>query len=284
MRCFKVLILFLIFCIWTTSPVAAQKKLEIIPLKNRFVEEVIPTIRSVLGKRGTVTGTQGRLIIRASPQALKEAKEVLRHLDSALKNLKITVKQGTRLKLNEKERSISARVPLGKNGRVIIGESGSNRVILNNDMSDAEIEARILDRMREMDETDTQVVITLEGRPALIHVTQSIPVTERRNLRSFNSISEVETIRYQDVRTGLTVIPRLKGNHVFLEVSPQKSKLNGEQIENFGINTVVKGRVGEWMELGGLTQGMKGADAGIGQRNSTDKKESRKVFLKVDYE
>ena len=54
-----------------TSPVVVQTKLEIIPLKNRLVEEVFPTIRFVLGKRGAVTGIQGQLIIRVHPKALQ---------------------------------------------------------------------------------------------------------------------------------------------------------------------------------------------------------------------
>lgn len=274
----------LLISLWVATPVAGQAKLEIIPLKNRLVEEVIPTIRSVLGSRGTVSGMQGQLIIRAHPQALKEVKQVLRQLDSALKNLRITVKQGTKLRLNEQDRSIKAEIPIGKKGRVILGSPGSRGLIFENEMSDGEIQALLLDRKKKSDETDTQVVVTLEGRPALIHITQSFPVTETRNLRSGNTVTEVESIRFKDVRTGLMVLPRLKGDQVILEVSPQKSSFDGQRIETFGINSVVRGQIGEWMELGGLNQNHQGSDAGIGNRTATQNGESRKVFLKVDYE
>ncbi len=280
----RALVLLLLISLGVASPVAGQTKLEIIPLKNRLVEEVIPTIRSVLGARGTVTGMQGQLIVRAHPQALKEVKHVLSKLDSALKNLRITVKQGTKLRLNELERSITAEVPVGKDGRVIIGSPGSKGLIFENEMSDSEIKAILRNRIQKSDETDTQVVVTLEGRPALIHITQSFPVTETRNLRSGNTITEAESIHFKDVRTGLRVLPRLKGDQVILEVFPQKSRLNGQQIETFGVNTVVRGQIGEWMELGGLNQDRHGSDVGIGSHTTTQKDESRKVFLKVDYE
>jgi type II secretory pathway component GspD/PulD (secretin) len=280
---FRALIPLLLFSLLLASPVVGQTKLEVIPLKNRLVEEVIPTIRSVLGKRGTVTGMQGQLIIRAHPKALQEVKDILSQIDTALKNLRITVKQGTRLRLDEEERSVTAKIPVGGNGRVIIGGPRSDKLIVENDMSDGNLQVRLLDKKRQTDEMDTQTVMTLEDRPASIHITQSIPIREVRNLRSGNQITAFESIRFKDVRTGLMVLPRLKGDQVILEVYPQKSRLNGQSIETFGIDTVVRGRIGEWMELGGVTQKRKGSEAGIGNRTATHNDESRKVFLKVDY-
>ena len=273
----------LLISLLLASPVVGQTKLEIIPLKNRLVEEVIPTIQSVLGNRGTVTGMQGQLIIRAHPKALQEVKHILSKIDVALKNLRITVKQGTQLRLNEEERSITTEIPVGGNGRVIIGNPISDKFIVGSEMGDGKIQARLLDKKRQVDEIVTQTVMTVEGRPASIHITQSIPIREVRNLRSGNQITAVESIRFKDVRTGLMVLPRLNGDQVTLEVSPQKSRLNGQLIETFGIDTVVRGRIGEWMELGGVTQNRKGLEAGIANRTATHNNESRKVFLKVDY-
>jgi type II secretory pathway component GspD/PulD (secretin) len=280
---FRTLPPLLLISLLFASPVVGQTKLEIIPLKNRLVKEVIPTIRSVLGKRGTVTGMQGQLIIRAHPKALQEVKHILSQIDAALKNLRITVKQGTRLKLNEEERSVTAEIPVGGNGQVIIGGPKSDKVIVGNDKSDGKFQVRLLDKKRQSDEMDTQTVMTLEGRPASIHITQSIPIREVRNLRSGNQITAFESVRFIDVRTGLMVLPRLKGDQVILEVSPQKARLNGQSIETFGIDTVVRGQIGEWMELGGVTQKRNGSEAGIGDRTATHNDESRKVFLKVDY-
>jgi hypothetical protein len=280
---FRALIPLLLFSLLLASPVVGQTKLEIIPLKNRLVEEVIPTIRSILGNRGTVTGMQGQLIIRAHPQALQEVKHILSQIDTSLKNLRITVKQGTRLRLNEEKRSVTAEIPVGGNGRVIIGGSRSDNLIVGGGMGAGKLEARLLDTKRRLDEMDMQTVMTIEGRPASIHIIQSIPIREVRYLRSGNQITEVESIRFKDVRTGLMVLPRLNGDQVTLEVSPQKSRLNGNSIETFGLNTVVRGQIGEWIELGGVTQNRKRSEAGIGNRTATHNDESRKVFLKIDY-
>jgi hypothetical protein len=48
--------------------VIAQEKLEVIPLRNRMVEEVFPVIRSLLGRHDTVTGMRKQLIVCASPK------------------------------------------------------------------------------------------------------------------------------------------------------------------------------------------------------------------------
>ncbi|MBC8285190.1 MAG: hypothetical protein H8E32_15360 [Nitrospinae bacterium] len=280
----RILISILLISFWTASSAAGQTKLEIIPLKNRLVEEVIPTVRSILGKNGTVTGMHGQLIIRAHPNVLREVKQVLSELDSALKNLRITVKQGSRLRLEEKERSVNAEIPIGKEGSVIIGDPDFDGLILEDGRINGKIRARLLDKNSQEDDMETQVVVTLEGRPALIHVTQSFPVKEIRNLRSGNVLTQVESIQFKDVRTGLMVLPRLRGEQVILEVSPQKSRLNGQNFETFGINTVVRGQIGEWVELGGVAQNRQGSNAALNGRTTTHKETSRRVFLKVDFQ
>ncbi len=280
----RVFITLFLFSFLTASSVAGQEKLEIIPLKNRLVEEVIPTIRSILGQRGTVTGMQGQLIIRADPKALEEVKLVLGKIDSALKNLQITVKQRSRLRLNELEKSVAADIPIGNDERIILGKPGLGGVILENETGRGKVRGRLLDRSRNTDELDTQFITTLEGQLAVIYIVQLIPIKEIRILRSGDQATEVETVIFKEVRTGLNVLPKLKGNQVILEISPQKARLNGQAIETFGINTVVRGQIGEWMELGGVTQDRKRSNAGIGNRAASQDDQSRKVFFKVDYQ
>ena len=71
------------FCLFA-SQAYAQMKLEIIPLKSRTVEEMIPIVRSILGGQGTVTGMSGQLIVRTTPRNLTEVKKVLAALDTPL--------------------------------------------------------------------------------------------------------------------------------------------------------------------------------------------------------
>ena len=110
----------------------AQEKLEVIPLQNRQVEDVIPIIRPLLERNEKVTGMRNQLIVRASPRRLREIKNLLKQIDAQLKNLRITVKQGVRSQLNELEKELDAEIPIGESGRVIINpeEKGSEGLII----------------------------------------------------------------------------------------------------------------------------------------------------------
>ena len=75
---------------------------------------------------------------------------------------------------------------------------------------------------------------------------------EVRSIGLGNQITKIESIHFKGVGTVLMVLPKLNGDQVILEIPPQKLRLKGQSIEIFGINTVIRGRIGEWMELGGL--------------------------------
>ena len=130
---------------------------------------------------------------------------------------------------------------------MIIGSPDSDKLVVGNDMSEGKFQARLLDKKRQADEMDTQTVMTAEGRPASIYITQSIPIMEVRSIGLGNQISKIESIHYKVLSTVLMVLPRLNGDQVTLEISPQKIRLNGQSIEIFEINTVIRGRIGEWM-------------------------------------
>jgi hypothetical protein len=61
-----------IILLLTAPDVIAQKKLEVIPLGNRMVEDVTSIIRSLLGRHETVTGMRKQLIVRVSPEKILE--------------------------------------------------------------------------------------------------------------------------------------------------------------------------------------------------------------------
>ena len=75
------------------------------------------------------------------------------------------------------------------------------------------------------------------------------------------------------------VLPRLKGDQVTQEVSLQNMRLNEQSVETCCLDTVVRGRIGEWIELGGVIQKRKESEASIGKRTATHNDDSRKVFL-----
>jgi len=60
---------------------AAQGSLEIIPLRHRTAEQVLPTLRPLMEPGATLTGQGTQLIVRTSPANLAELKRALEELD-----------------------------------------------------------------------------------------------------------------------------------------------------------------------------------------------------------
>lgn len=273
-----VVILFLLL----VSEVIAQTQLEVIPLRNRIVDEMIPIIRPMLKGNESVTGMNQQLIVRASPRKIKEIKGLLEQIDGRLRNLRITVKQGLRSQLSRQERDLSGEVPVGDSGRIIINPEAKGGVILENKSGKAAVRGRISDRESFLDEMNTQVVTTLEGNPATIYIGQQIPFNVTERFRSGNTVTNFNSSQFKDVRTGFKVLPHIRDDQVILEISPQQSRVTNGRIETTGLNTVVKGKVGEWIELGGLNQGQDSQGLQIAGRNMSRKVDKRTVFIKVE--
>ena len=273
-----VVILFLLL----VSEVIAQTQLEVIPLRNRIVDEMIPIIRPMLKGNESVTGMNQQLIVRASPRKIKEIKGLLEQIDGRLRNLRITVKQGLRSQLSRQERDVSGEVPVGDSGRIIINPEAKGGVILENKSGKAAVRGRISDRESFLDEMNTQVVTTLEGNPATIYIGQQIPFNVTERFRSGNTVTNFNSSQFKDVRTGFKVLPHIRDDQVILEISPQQSRVTNGRIETTGLNTVVKGKVGEWIELGGLNLGQDRQGLQIAGRDRSKKVDKRTVFIKVE--
>ena len=263
----------------TAPEVIAQQKLEVIPLQNRMVEEVVPIIRPLLRRNETVTGMRQQLIVRASPRTLREIRSLLKKIDGQLKNLRITVKQGLKSQLKIQEKVVSGEVPIGESGRVIIKKGG---VIVENKPGKGAVRGKLSDRESFLDEMNTQVVTTLEGSPATIYIGQQVPFTTTESLRTGSTVSKFETTQFKDVRTGLRVLPHIQGDQVVLKISPQQSRITNGNIETTALNTVIRGQIGEWIELGGLSQSRDEQGSEIAGRNTSRQVERRSVFIKIE--
>ena len=105
---------------------------------------------------------------------------------------------------------------------MIIGSPDSDKLVVGNDMNEGKFQARLLDKKRQADEMDTQTVMTAEGRPASIYITQSIPIMEVRSIGLGNQITKIESIDFKGVGNVLMLLPRLNGDQGTLETSPKK--------------------------------------------------------------
>ena len=191
---------------------AAQQALEIIPLRHRTVEQVLPTLRLLVEAGGTLTGQGNQLIVRASPANLADLRRALDAIDRPLRRLQISVRFDDALEASSQGIEASGRI--------------SNRG------SRLEVQAR--QSSSRADERIDQRVQVLEGGRAMIFTGQSRPLVTR------------EGAVVQDLATGFEVVPHVSGESVYLELAPQR-----ETPQSFErASSSVVGRLGEWFELG----------------------------------
>lgn len=276
-----------LFCIATST--LAQTVLEVIPLRYRAAQEVIPVIQPMLGREGSISGFQGQLVVRTTPANLEEIKRILASLDNAPRQLLITVRQDADTDRSRNTAEVSGSIG-GEHGRVTVLGSRDPRggnVVLRE--GDDRVRVQVIEGRSSESDRNTQSVRVMEGREAYVRVGQSVPVRERQVQRTIVGGQVVERVvdgtQYRDVTTGFYVLPRLSGDRVTLDISPQRESLS-TQIPG-GVNiqrvvTTVSGRLGEWMEIGGISQDSSGRQSVLLGRTTTASSDNRRVLIRVE--
>src|SRR5688572_26746252 len=84
-----------IVCFLFATTVFAQSQLEIIKLKYRSAEQVLPQVTPFVESTGTITGSGYQIFLRASSRNREQIKEIIHSFDMPLRRLMITVKQNS---------------------------------------------------------------------------------------------------------------------------------------------------------------------------------------------
>lgn len=254
---------------FVVSAGACANELEIISLRHRSAEELIPIIRPLLSQDEMVSGMNYQLIVRASSHRITQIKRLLDGLDTMPRRLKVTVMQNvdsdTASRLLALSGSVGSRISLGQNGT----------------------QASIISTRSLEDDKKTQQLQVLEGNRALVRSGQSVPLPQRQVVQTPWGTQVTETTQYRDVSSGFYVLPRIQGDRVTLEISTQNDALapnqntaNVTRIQS--TNSVVSGRLGEWISLGGAEQQHSVDDSTITTRSTSRLNEARSVLIKVE--
>jgi type II secretory pathway component GspD/PulD (secretin) len=135
---------------------------------------------------------------------------------------------------------------------------------------------------------NTQSVRVMEGREAFLRIGQSVPVRERQVQRSVvgGRVVEqtVETTQFREAADGIYVLPRVSGDRVTLDISAQRESLSRARggVNVQGVVTTVSGRLGEWIEIGGVSRDSSAQQSVLLGRTATAARDSRRVLIKVE--
>lgn len=275
----------LLFALAATAA-AQTMRLEVIPLNSRSAEEVATVIRPLLAPGGTVTGMNDQLIVKTTPANLEEIRQVLQSIDKPSRRLMISVRQGISGAGGTRDRYLSGSAGAGDvRASARTRGQGEGVTITGRDENGNTIRYGMNDSDSSRESDNTYQVQTLEGEPALIQSGISVPVPRRETYVTPGGVIVQDTTEYYDATSGFYVLPRVSGETVTVMVAPRTVSAGRGRIPAFDIQnvqTTVSGRLGEWLDIGGLDSAGRDTRRSTLSSRETRREEQRSILIKVD--
>ncbi len=144
---------------------------------------------------------------------------------------------------------------------------------------------RIQDSRSAATRRSVQTLQVMEGGEAWIQAGQSVAVQGSSVTVGPQGARTSRSTSYRDTGSGFRVRPRVSGQNVTLEISTQRDSVADAESPNFDVqrvDTIVTGRLGAWLELGGIARQGTLTTGGTLSRSTRSGADDRRVFLKVE--
>lgn len=252
----------LIVILVTFVTAAWAQGLEVLTLRYRGAEQLLPQLQPLVEPGGMLTGSGDKLFLRTSNRNMADIRQVVEALDRPLRRLMITVRHG----------GTAAGEKVGAGATVILAPG------------DSSVRGRIGERRYTSRESVAQQVQTVEGGRAFINVGQSLLLPFRQVVLTPAGAVVTETVVQHDIGTGFHAEPRLAGDTVTLDISPRHdtpgSVPGSSNVQR--LSTTVSGRLGEWIALGGATRDASSEKGGTLHYGTRSAQGDQQVWLKVE--
>lgn len=261
--------------------------LEVIPMQHRSTDDVIQILQPLVVPGGTVTGMNNQLIIKTTPENMAELKRVLQSLDRSPRRLLISVRQNSAGTIQGREQALSGKYSAGGVTTEIKDPSHSpdGLAVVAGDEKGNIVRYRTQESIADSSDRNSFRVQATEGYPAFINIGQSIPVPNRRTYVTPDGVVVSDATEYVDATSGFYALPRLNGDQVTVLIAPTLSKSSTGGMPVFdvqNVETTATGRLGEWLEIGGINQGNSGSDRRLLSSSERQGQLSNTIFMKVD--
>jgi hypothetical protein len=274
-----------IMLVFSLAAQAQQIVLEVITLNHRSAEQVIPLLKPLLAPGGTISGLQNRVILRTTPENLAELRGVIDQIDAMPRRLMISVRQDSLDSASRSEAGVSGSVGTDRARATLPDNSDPSGARVEIRRGDDRVEVRAGQSQSAASGRGVQTVQVLEGNEAYIRIGQSVPVRSRSVTQGSQGGQISETVEYRNADTGFYAVPRLSGDRVTVSIRTRRDSVTDADSGTLGvqrIDTVLSGRLGEWLEIGGAGQESTRSDSGTGYRSSSLGFDDRRVFMKVE--
>jgi len=273
---FRIFLILLLAC-----ATAYGAGLHVIDLRNRPADEILPVIRPLLQPGGSISGQGFKLFVRASRHNLADIRQAVAALDVPERMLRVSVRQSRGLNGFDSMRGMGGARQDANTRTFISGREPPQLSTRTEPAGSYRIERRT---SQGLDYT-TRFLTVLDGHRAFIQVGRSHPQVQPFAVLAAGQLDTGAGIEYRDVTTGFEILPRLHGDRVWIEVTPQfafASNRGGQTVAFQLLRTTIDARIGQWVNLGGAV----GTNSAITQtilgQTITTGSDKRRILIRID--
>jgi type II secretory pathway component GspD/PulD (secretin) len=241
---------------------ALAQSLEVIDLQHRTAEEIIPVLQPLLEPGGALSGKDYKLFVRASAANVKQLRQALAQLDRQPRQLFVSVRRSTQQEIERERASVSGTVRAGD--------------------PSVDVKVQATDDSAHDRNTGVASVQVLEGNAAFISSGTSVPIITAVAAGGGRRPWVAATSSYRNIGSGFLVTPRIANSEVVLEIEQQDEQLNSGNIRTQSLSTQVRGPIGTWIALGGISESSSSTRSGILSREYATRADQRSIWVKVE--
>lgn len=255
------------------AAVAWAQSLQVIDLKYRTAQEVIPILQPLLEPGAALTGQDYKLFMRASSANLRQLRAALAQIDRQPRQLFVSVRQSTAQEIERERAAVSGTLRTG-DGAVAVNEPPRVNSGVTVNATDASSRAQ---------GGSVASVQVIEGNAAFIATGTSVPiVTAVAAGGGRHRPWAAASTSYRDLSSGFMVTPRVNGQQVVLDIAQQDERMSNGNIQTQSLTTQITGPVGEWIQLGGVSESAAVDRSGISSKQYSTRSDERSIWIKVE--
>ncbi len=265
------------------GPPALADEMAVIELRHRPASELIPVLGPLLPQQAALTGRGFQLVVRAPKADIARIRKLVSQLDSAPRDLLVTVFQGSERDLQRSDASL--QLGYRKDGVSAGLGTATGEQALAGGADGASADLSLAHTRRRSGDHPVQRLRVREGATGYIETGRSIPFFSGGIWQQGGSTWVQPGIDYKDTATGFYVRPLVRGDRVVVDISPYREALapgDGGVIDTRRVSSRVTGRLGEWMELGGSRTQRRAQSRSYGAVTSTRERGETRFWIRVD--
>jgi|GEM_PF-2013040 len=254
--------LFLLYC----SVALAENNFRVFQTQQA-AQSLIDIIKPLYGDKIKISARNNSLVVKATPAVLNEIEKLLAEFDKPLHNLLIEVSSSLEDSSDYQQNELEGQLNTGKNSQLNTGSVQQNNpnVSIRYGKNGSVIKTTHTRRSSSRDNPQTYKIRTIEGQWAYIQTGQKVPYYSTATPYTQHRLNTAKhynkhyypgmqtSLEMVDVTSGLEVFPLLNGEQVTLKVRPRNQSMDKHysgRINSRSMETVITGRLGEWIFLG----------------------------------